>query len=148
MINVVTIHHLQWLLIVSCSVPKVWSLKDSALNNRHIRAAIGPWSPYIMWKCQNSDQWKEDAKLGYGMKGSWGKDCPNNEERIYSGILWDLITFMAKEDKFTFTLVESNDVCGRCFDRYNCSGMTGMVNSGEVDIALGRKVSVKHVTYL
>ena len=54
-----------------------------------------------MWKCQNSDQWKENAKLGYGNKGSWGEGCPSNEERIYSGILYDLIAFMAKEDNFT-----------------------------------------------
>ena len=53
------------------------------------------------------------------------------------GILFDLINFMAKVDNFTFTLVEAGDVCGRCYDRYNCTGMTGMVNRGEVDLALG-----------
>ena len=102
-----------------------------------------------MWKCPNANQWKEDAKLDPGMKGSWGEDCPNNEKRIYSGILWDLINFMAKEDNFTFTLVEWNDVCGSCFDRYNCSGMTGLVNRGEVDIALGKKkLFVKFISNL
>ena len=54
------------------------------------------------------------------------------------GILFDLINFMARVDNFTFTLVEAGDVCGRCYDRYNCTGMTGMVNRGEVDLALGK----------
>ena len=102
-----------------------------------------------MWKCRGSEEWKEDAKLGYGMKGSWGEDCPNNEERVYSGILFDLLNFMAKEDNFTISLVEAGDVCGRCYDRYNCTGMTGMVNRGKVDIALGRNcLSNTQTTYL
>ena len=63
------------------------------------------------------------------------------------GILFDLINFMARVDNFTFTLVEAGDVCGRCFDRYNCTGMTGMVNRGEVDLALG-KGQVAHLVPL
>ena len=139
--------HLIWLLIVGCFFTTTWSLPNSSLNGKHIRAAIGPWSPYIMWKCAGADSFKEDAKLGYGMKGSWGEDCPNGGERIYKGILFDLINFMAKVDNFTFTLVEADDVCGRCYDRYNCTGMTGMVNRGEVDLALG-KVQVTHLVPL
>ena len=72
--------------------------------------------------------------------GDWGEECPNGGERTYSGIMWDLINFMAEKENFTVSYVESQDVCGLCFDRHNCSGMTGMVNRGEVDIALGNKV--------
>ena len=133
-------HHLQLMFIVCCFVIQTLSFKNSSLRGKHIRAAIGPWSPYIKWKCQGSGEWKEDAKLGYGMKGSWGEDCPNNQTRIYSGILLDLLNFMAKEDDFTFSLVEAGDVCGRCYDRYNCTGMTGMVNSGKADLALGKSL--------
>ena len=96
-----------------------------------------------MWKCAGADGFKEDAKLGYGMKGSWGEDCPHGRERIYKGILFDLIEFMSKVENFTYTLVEAGDVCGRCYDRFNCTGMTGMVNRGEVDIALGNNAVSK-----
>ena len=99
-----------------------------------------------MWKCQDSADWNEDAKLGKGMKGSWGEDCSENEKRMFSGIFWDLINFMAKAENFTFTLVENDDVCGRCSDRYNCTGMTGLVNSGQVDIGLGR-MNIEYQTF-
>ena len=132
-------YHFMWLFIV-CLIPQVWSLflPNNNLNGKHIKAAIGPWSPYIMWKCAGADDFKEDAKLGYGNVGSWGEDCPHGRERKYKGIMIDLIQFMAKAGNFTYTLVESDDVCGRCYSRFNCSGMTGLVNRGEVDLALGK----------
>ena len=99
-----------------------------------------------MWKCAGADGFKEDAKLGYGMKGNWGEDCPHGRERIYKGILFDLLEFMSKVGNFTYTLVEAGDVCGRCYDRFNCTGMTGMVNRGEVDIALGKNAISKDVS--
>ena len=92
-----------------------------------------------MWKCEGANRFKEDAKLMSGMMGNWGEDCPNGGKRVYKGTLFDFINFMASADNFTYTLVESRDVCGECYDRYNCSGMTGMVNSGLVDFALGKK---------
>ena len=92
-----------------------------------------------MWKCEGASLFKEDAKLMSGMMGNWGEDCPNGGKRVYKGTLFDFINFMASADNFTYTLVESRDVCGECYDRYNCSGMTGMVNSGLVDFALGKK---------
>ena len=121
-----------------------WSLKEkgsrheghSGLRNAHIRVAIGPWSPYIVWKCPESASYTYNAKLGKGAVGDWGEECPNGGERTYSGIMWDLINFMAEKENFTVSYVESPDVCGMCFDRHNCSGMTGMVNRGEVDIAI------------
>ena len=73
-------------------------------------------------------------KLNYLKEVHLKKNLHNPDK----GILFDLINFMAKVDNFTFTLVEAGDVCGRCYDRYNCTGMTGMVNRGEVDLALGK----------
>ena len=93
-----------------------------------------------MWKCEGQAKFKKNAKLGYGMKGSWGTQCAEGQKRVYSGILIDLINFMSKEDDFTYSLVEAGDVCGKCWARYNCTGMTGMVNRGEVDLALGRSL--------
>ena len=129
-----------WCIILAS---QVWSLEDkesrkdgyAGLTNAHVKIAFGPWSPYIRWKCPKSDSWNENAKLGKGSVGDWGEDC--QEERIYSGMMWDLINFMAEKENFTFSVVESQDVCGHCDSRYNCSGMTGMVNRGEVDIAFG-----------
>lgn len=133
-----------WYLIL---VSQAWSLKDKeakkyedgGLINSHIKVAFGPWSPYIMWKCPKSADWTENAKLGKGSVGDWGEDCLNKEDRIYSGMMWDLINFMSEKANFTFSVVESQDVCGHCSDRNNCSGMTGMVNRGEVDIAFGNQ---------
>ena len=53
-------------------------------------------------------------------------------------LMIDIIKFMAKAGNFTYTLVEADDVCGKCYSRFNCSGMTGLVNRGEVDLALGK----------
>ena len=134
---------LWWVVLLS----QAWALKNKdskkdghgGLKNAHIKVAFGPWSPYIMWKCKNSASWTENAKLGKGSVGDWGDDCPNNEERIFSGMMWDLINFMAERENFTFSVVESQDVCGHCASANNCSGMTGMVNRGEVDIAFGKQ---------
>ena len=56
----------------------------------------------------------------------------------YRGILYDLLLFMQKARNFTFTIVSKADyVWGECYGINNCSGMIGVVNRKEVDLAIG-----------
>ena len=77
-----------------------------------------------MWECP-----------GYGIY--WDDDCPGNRTS-YDGVMYQLLLFMQKARNFTFKLVHEADYeWGSCHSIDNCTGMIGMVNRGEVDLALG-----------
>ena len=61
-------------------------------------------------------------------------------EESYRGIMWELLTIMKHARNTSFTFVRSADGQwgGTCYTSNNCSGMIGMVNRKEVDLALGR----------
>ena len=86
-----------------------------------------------MWKCPNHTKWS-----GWGPE--FEKECPNNEDKIFSGAFWELLTFMQQARNCTFSLVKSVDSLwgGHCYDSNNCTGMIGMANRKEVDFAFGK----------
>ena len=53
--------------------------------------------------------------------------------------MWDLLMIMKRERNISFTLVRSTDGewGGTCYSSDNCTGMIGMVNRKEVDVAIG-----------
>ena len=53
--------------------------------------------------------------------------------------MWELLMIMKHARNISFTLVRSADGLwgGTCYSSNNCSGMIGMVNRKEVDLALG-----------
>ena len=56
----------------------------------------------------------------------------------HKGIMWDLLLFIQKIKKFTFSFVsEADNVWGQCHSMNDSSGMIGMVTRKEVDFALG-----------
>ena len=55
-----------------------------------------------------------------------------------TGIVGELLNYIKQARNTTYTLVEEpNGVWGNCEHATNCSGMIGMVNRKEVDLALG-----------
>ena len=59
-------------------------------------------------------------------------------DRLYKGVLWDLLSFMkrARNCTFTFEISMQYDY-GNCHASDNCTGMIGQVNAEEVDFGLG-----------
>ena len=70
---------------------------------------------------------------------AWETDCPNGDDRLYKGILWDLLMFMQQARNFTFEFMSIDDAWwgGTCYDSDNCTGIVGRVNRKEADFGLG-----------
>ena len=102
---------------------------EQGLANRHLKIVAVPWDPFLVWKCPNDTSWSY----------AWETDCPNGEDRMYNGILWDLLMIMRKKRNFSYTMMGIDDAWwgGTCYDSNNCTGMVGRVNRHEADIALG-----------
>ena len=97
--------------------------RSESLRGKHLRIEGEYWEPYLLWECP-------------GDLVPWDDDCPGN--RTYIGVMYELLLFMQKARNFTFTLVHEADYeWGLCHSIDNCTGMIGMVNRGEVDLALG-----------
>ena len=112
------------MLLVVLFIQKGRGQPHTGLRNKHVRIAISWWDPFFKWGCP-----------GHGY--DWEDDCPN--DRIYTGVMWDLLLFMKEARNFTYTLIREPDwVWGICHAINNCTGMVGMVNRKEVDFALGR----------
>ena len=58
--------------------------------------------------------------------------------------MWELLMIMKQAKNISFTLVAPSDGLwgGTCYSSNNCSGMIGMVNRKEVDMALGTKLTI------
>ena len=85
-----------------------------------------------MWKCPSHSEWS-------GWSDEWERDCPNNEDKMFNGAFWELLTFVQQARNCTFSIVKSVDSLwgGSCHSSNNCTGMIGMANRNEVDFALG-----------
>ena len=118
-------------ILIGISNP-ISAMMHNALTNKHLKVAASPWRPFLMWKCPNHTKW-------YGWTDEWEVDCPNNEEKLFSGAFWELLAFIQQARNCTFELVKSVDSLwgGYCYSSNNCTGMIGMVNRREVDFALG-----------
>ena len=141
--------------MVACYGCGVWSFKDVKLSNKHLRVVVVPWKPFLTWKCPTHtgyrDWWSREVNGGKdrvyyaktsgtsGGRSNGTVECPNGEDRMYSGILWELLMFMKQARNLTYTIVGMDDAWwgGTCYDSNNCTGMVGSVNRHEADIALG-----------
>ena len=114
------------------------SVRHEGLSNKHLRIAAEPWPPFLSIYCLNGH---EKTFLW-----DWDADCPVGEDRVMGGFMLDLLMFMKEQRNFSFTLVHSVDGLwgGSCHGGNNCSGMIGMVNRKEVDLAIG-KYRVSHM---
>ena len=96
---------------------------NEGLRNMHLKIEGEEWWPFLTY------------------------DFDENGTAInYRGIMWDLLLFMQKARNFTFSMVSEADYTwGKCPEVNNCTGMIGMVNRGEVDIAIGKYKKEKTV---
>ena len=101
---------------------------DVGMANKDLRVAAVPWGPFLVWKCPGGADWSDD----------YFEECPNGEERLYKGVLWDILSFVqrATNCKFSFDLTYQYWY-GSCHSSDNCTGMIGQANRGEVDFSLG-----------
>ena len=123
--------HMFCLCLLAFKGCKSQALERQGLSNKHIKIVAVPWSPFLEWKCgEEPDFFWSDAMF---------TDCPNGVERLYRGILWELLRFMQQGENFTFELMSVDDALwgGTCYDNNNCTGMVGRVNRREADIGLG-----------
>ena len=101
---------------------------NRGLTNRHLKVAAVPWGPFLVWRCPEDSEWSD----GYF------RDCPNEGERQYKGVLWELLMFIQRSRNCTFTFVTSlQNWYGNCYGSENCTGMIGQASREEVDFALG-----------
>ena len=103
----------------------VYAKGQSSLVDRHLKVAAWPWSPYIMFFCNQKEI--EDAH-----------ECPEKENLTYGGILWEFLHMVNLARNVTFSILSPpTPTWGYCHGVNNCTGMIGMVNRKEVDFALG-----------
>ena len=96
-----------------------------ALQNKHLKVAGAPWSPFLMLYCNET-------------RIFWADDCPDKKNITYNGVLWDFLNMVKVARNVTFSiLTPPTPTWGYCYSMNNCTGMIGMVNRREVDFALG-----------
>ena len=97
-----------------------------ALQNRHLKVAAAPWSPFFILYCNDNVIY-------------WADDCPDKDNITYDGVLWEFLNMVKLVRNVTFSILRSpTNTWGYCHTMNNCTGMIGMVNRKEVDFALGR----------
>ena len=99
--------------------------RDASLLNRHLKVAALPWSPFVMFYCN-----EKEVENAY--------DCADKGNITYGGVLWDFLNMVKLRRNVTFSVLNPpTPKWGYCYGINNCTGMIGMVNRREVDFALG-----------
>ena len=108
-----------------------YAKSNPSLLDRHLKVAAVPWSPFIMFYCNEKEM--GDAE-----------DCTDKGNITYGGALWDILTMVKLKRNVTFSVLSPpTPTWGYCHGK-NCTGMIGMVNRKEVDFALG--IFLTHLT--
>ena len=106
---------------------------DSLLN-KHLKVAAEPWSPFIIFFCN-------EKEIDYT------EECPDKGNLTYGGALWELLKLVKQARNVTFSILRPpTPTWGFCHGANNCTGMIGMVNRREVDFALGKLMYMYHLT--
>ena len=108
---------------------------QKSLSNKHLRVAAIPIGSFMSFYCNGkmvTEDWN-DPTINY---------CTDKEDETYGGILWEFLKFIKMARNVTFSIVTlPKQNFGFCHGTNNCTGMIGMVNRREVDLALGAFVS-------
>ena len=121
------------MLVIACLVCWAVILVDSSghwvnqtMANKHLRVVAEPWKPFFIIYCPD------------GREKILNRPCACSGALTYGGALWDLLMFMKRGRNLTLTMLRAPDKAwGVCYGRDNCTGMIGMVNKGEADLAIG-----------
>lgn len=117
------IYLLHWSLLVDIFG---YQLNNHALENKHLRVVAEPWKPFFIMYCPD------------GQEKVLNTPCASSGDHAYGGALWDMLMFMKHGRNLTLTMLRAPDKAwGVCYGRNNCTGMIGMVNRGEADLAIG-----------
>ena len=96
------------------------------LLNKHIKVAAVPWSPFIIFYCNEEKMDRTD-------------ECLDKGNETYGGALWELLKLVKHARNVTYSILKPPTLeWGICYSPNNCTGMIGMVNRREVDFALGK----------
>ena len=103
-----------WILLTGFMECQASSTEQISLSNKHLKIAITANRLFL-----------------YIRKDGNGKVS-------YSGPFWDTIEYIKKARNLTLTVVIPHErLIGNCYGSNNCTGIIGMVNRKEVDLALG-----------
>ena len=108
---------------------------NHTLENQHLRVVAEPWKPFFIIYCPD------------GLEKVLNTPCKSSGDLTYGGALWDLLTFMKYGRNLTLSMLRAPDKAwGVCYGRNNCTGMIGMVNRGEADLAVGEILGSRSLT--
>ena len=121
------------LFITAFLISQSLATQDKGLSDRHLKIVAVPWIPFLEWKCP------EEPDLAWSDAWESERNCTKGNDRLYKGILWELLMFMQQARNFTFEFISIDDAWwgGSCYDVDNCTGIVGRVNRKEADFGLG-----------
>ena len=64
----------------------------NSLLNKHIKVAAEPWSPFIIFYCDEKEIKETD-------------ECPNKGNLTYGGALWELLKLVKQARNVTFSIL-------------------------------------------
>lgn len=118
-------------LICSCLIPFCYGNQTNAvghhnsMQNGHLTVSAEPWRPFFLFYCD-------------GQSLDWTQRCHEGGKVTYGGALWELLKFMEQARNVTFSIKRtSGGNWGHCHEKDNCTGMIGVVNRKEADLAIG-----------
>ena len=104
----------------------VYANRQNSLQNKHLKVAAEPWSPFWISYC-------DGREMNYEMN-----ECHDKGSLTYGGVLWELLDLVKLQRNVTFSFLRPPfGAWGLCHGVKNCTGMIGMANRKEVDLALG-----------
>ena len=109
-------------------IARASSTGHNPLLNKHIKVAAETWNPFIIFFCN-------------GKEISYKDKCRGN--MTYGGAVWEIFKLVKLARNVTFTIVRPDKYrWGDCNSPTDCDGMIGMVNRGEVDMAIGLSIAL------
>ena len=100
--------------------------RSKGLYNKELKLAGEYWKPFWIIYCPDGKEKEQQT------------NCSTSGKLSYGGVLWELLLIMQRTRNVTFThMIPPSSAWGNCYSKNNCTGMVGMVNRGEVDLALG-----------
>ena len=106
--------------------PQLPATSRNTLLNKHLKVAAETWNPFIILYCN-------------GIEMTFKDKCPDKDNITYGGAVSEILKLVKRARNVTFTIMRPSEYSwGDCKSPTDCDGLIGMVNRGEVDVALGR----------
>ena len=130
------IYSLCIIIIIMPTIAQVLATSHNSLLNKHLKVAAETWNPFIIFFCN-------------GREISWEDVCPDKDNLTYGGAVWEIFKLVKRARNVTFTIVRPDQYrWGDCNSPTDCDGMIGMVNRGEVDLAIGLSIALNQTSFI